>query len=157
MTTTTSKGFNWQIWAGFVLSFIVGLSYPFFFVRWPVTRDVPWVPLLGFAVVAVLLFIGIRRGFATGRRLGSKIITSVLAVVSVLAIGLFLFSILVMARWLPGSKGAPQVGQRAPEFSLADPNSKQVSLSELLTVPIVSNGVATKPKGVLLIFYRGYW
>jgi len=40
-----------------------------------------------------------------------------------------------------------------PPFSLPDATGKQVSLTELLTAPV--NGSA--PKGVLLVFYRGYW
>ena len=40
--------------------------------------------------------------------------------------------------------------------ALADANGKATSLGELLTTPInVSN--TAKPRGVLLIFYRGYW
>jgi peroxiredoxin len=65
----------------------------------------------------------------------------------------FVFVIFVVGRSLPASKGAPQVGQRVPEFSLPDTSGRQVSLNELLTTRI--NGKA--PKGVLLIFYRGYW
>jgi len=68
-------------------------------------------------------------------------------------IALFLFSYFVVARWLPPSTGAPQVGQKVPEFTLPDSTGRQVSLNELLTTPI--DGKA--PKGVLLIFYRGYW
>ena len=153
----STRGLNWPLWSGFFLSPIAFLSYPFVFERWPVTRDFPWVTLIGFAVAAVLLFIGIRRGFSSGRRLRSKIAAGVGATLTLLIIGLFVFGIFVMARWLPASSGAPHVGQRAPEFTLADANGKQVSLSELLSTPIPSAGVATKPKGVLLIFYRGYW
>jgi peroxiredoxin len=54
---------------------------------------------------------------------------------------------------LPASKGAPQVGQKMPEFSLPDADGKQVSLNELLSTPVDGQS----PKGVLLIFYRGYW
>jgi peroxiredoxin len=58
-----------------------------------------------------------------------------------------------MARRLPASHGAPQVGKQAPVFTLADMNGKTVSLSELIASPI--NGKT--PRGVLLVFYRGYW
>ena len=51
------------------------------------------------------------------------------------------------------SVGAPQVGQKAPDFTLSDTSNKPMSLAGLLTQPI--NGKS--PKGVLLIFYRGYW
>jgi peroxiredoxin len=70
-----------------------------------------------------------------------------------LVLAFFIFSIFVAARWLPASHGAPQVGQKAPDFTLTDTNGKSISLAELLASPI--NGKAAK--GALLIFYRGYW
>ncbi|HKO97492.1 MAG TPA: hypothetical protein VJU86_10890 [Pyrinomonadaceae bacterium] len=147
--------FNWQIWAGFLLSFIASLSYPLIFVNWPLTRDFPWVTLALYVVAAVLLVIGVKRAFASGRSRKAKIAAPILATVSIAIMGLFLFSILIAARWLPASAGAPKVGERAPEFTLADMSGKTISLTELLTTPIAANGA--KPKGVLLIFYRGYW
>ena len=154
--------FNWQIWTGFLLSIFAFLSYPLVFVNWAVTRDFPWANLLLFAIAAVLLFIGIRRAFAPDRRLVSKIVSSVLATLSVLVLGMFIFVAFVASRWLPASTGAPQVGQKAPDFSLVDANNKSLSLSELLSSPItseppVSAGGVRAPKRVLLIFYRGYW
>jgi hypothetical protein len=145
--------FNWQIWAGFLLSFAALVSYSFVFVRFPVTRDFPWANLLLFGIAAGLLFVGVRRAFAAYRSRRSKIAGSLLATLSVVIFGLFVFSIFILAKQLPASSGAPQVGQKAPDFNLADTNGQQVSLSELLSSPI--NGKA--PKGVLLVFYRGYW
>ncbi|HKO45525.1 MAG TPA: hypothetical protein VJU84_19780 [Pyrinomonadaceae bacterium] len=151
------KRFNWQIWAGFLLSFLASLAYPFFFVNFPITRDFPWATLILYAFAVALLLIGLKRAFAgnTKRPLLSKIVASAVAGLSVIFIGLFLFSTLIMARWLPPSTGAPQVGQRAPDFTLSDASGKQVSLSDLLSQPIA--GQSQQPKGVLLIFYRGYW
>ncbi|MGH9908000.1 MAG: hypothetical protein ACRD8U_20715 [Pyrinomonadaceae bacterium] len=151
----TFKRFNWQIWAGFVLSVVAFLSFSLFFVNFPVTRDFPWANLLLFAVALVLIFVGVRRGFANDRPRpwASKISAAILGTLSVLILAFFLFSVFIFARWLPASTGAPQVGQRAPDFSLADSNGRQVTLSELLSSPIDSKA----PKGVLLIFYRGYW
>lgn len=147
------KRLNWPIWLGFLLSLFALLSYPFVFINWPVTRDFPWANLLLFAAAVVLLFVGLRRAFSPGRRRISKIVAPVVASLSILILGLFLFSFFVASRWLPASRGAPQVGQKAPDFTLADTTNKQVSLSSLLSEPI--NG---KPaKGVLMIFYRGYW
>jgi hypothetical protein len=147
------RRFNWQIWVGFLLSVVAFLSYPFVFVRWPITRDFPWASLLLFGVTAVLLLVGVRRAFSPDRRLKSKIAASILTIFSVLVLGFFVFSLFVISKWLPASHGAPQIGQKAPDFTLADTNGKSVSLSELLTAPID----ARAPKGSLLIFYRGYW
>ena len=145
--------FNWPIWAGFLLSLFAVVSYLFIFVRWPVTRDFPWANLLIFCVAALVIFIGVRRAFAPERRKRSKILASILTTLSAAVLGLFVVSFFIASRWLPAAKGAPQVGQQAPDFLLADTNNKNVSLAELLSSPI--NG---KPaKGVLLIFYRGYW
>ncbi len=148
-----TRSFNWQVWAGLLLSLTAFLSYFFVFVRFPVTRDFPWVNLLLFIGAAALLLVGLRRAFAPERRLGSKLSGLVAATLSLAIFGFFVFSTLIMARWLPAAKGSPQVGQKAPEFSLSDSEGRTVTLSELLQTPI--NGKA--PKGVLLVFYRGYW
>jgi peroxiredoxin len=66
----------------------------------------------------------------------------------------FAFSVFVESRRLPPSHGAPQVGQKALEFALLDTNGRSVSLADLLTAPIAHGRI---PKGVLLVFYRGYW
>lgn len=147
------KKINWAIWTGFLLSIFAFLSYPLLFVNWAVTRDFPWVNLVLFALAIFLLFLGIRRAFAPGRRRLSKVVGSLLATLSVLILGLFIFAAFIAARWLPASTGAPQVNQKAPDFTLTDTNGKPVALSELLTQPINNR----PPKGVLLIFYRGYW
>lgn len=166
-----------------MLSVIAFLSYPFVFVRWPVTRDFPWANLLLFGIAAVLLFIGSRRAWTgqkpdpgvsdgtaplgwndegglpsvVGPSRASKIVTSILATLSVVVLGLFVFAAFVASRWLPAAHGAPQIGQKAPDFTLADTNGKRVSLSELLTTPINGKAASVSPRGVLLIFYRGYW
>ena len=157
------KRFNWSIWAGFLLTLISGFSFLFFFINFPITRDFPWVNLLLFAIALALIAVGLRRAFAVPRPaeagakrpILSRILASVLATLSVLMIGLFVFSVFVASRWLPPSTGAPQVGQKAPEFSLSDMSGKQDSLSELVAAPIP--GQTNAKKGVLLIFYRGYW
>jgi len=156
------KKFNWQIWAGLLLSAFAFLSYPLLFVRFPVTRDFPWANLLLFAVAVALVLIGVRRAFASDRThpIGSKIAGGVLATLSVIILGFFVFTVFIAARWMPASHGAPHVGQQAPDFTLADTNGRSVALAELLSSPVNANagtGSVTTPKGVLLIFYRGYW
>ena len=146
---------NWPLWTGLLLTIAAFMSYFFIFVWFPVTRDFPWANFVLFLLAGVLLFMGLRRGFASDRPhpMRSKIISLLVSAFSVLVIGFFLFAYFVIGRQLPASKGAPQVGQRALEFTLPDTTGRQVSLNELLTTPI--NGKA--PRGVLLIFYRGYW
>jgi len=147
------KRMNWQIWAGFLLSLFAGFSYPFLFVRWPITREFPWVNLVLFAIAFALLFFGLRRAFKPDKSIVSKIFSSLAAAFGVILLAGLLFVVFVAGSWLPASAGAPQVGQKAPDFTLTDTNDKPVTLAQLLSDP-----VNNKPaKGVLLIFYRGYW
>jgi hypothetical protein len=150
-----SRKFNWPIWVGFLLSLIAFLSYFLVFVQFPVTRDFPWANLLLFGIAAALLLVGVRRAFAPDRPRPklSKIVGSVLTTLSVAIFGFFIFATFIMARHLPASHNAPQVGQQAPDFNLSDTKGKPVTLSELRASPIN----AKAPNGVLLIFYRGYW
>ena len=150
-----SKRLNWPLWLGFLLTLGAFLSYFFIFIWFPFTRDFPWANLLLFVIAVVLLFMGLRRGFASDRPhpTRSKIVSTIVSVLSLVVIALFVFTIFINGRRLPASKGAPQVGQRVPEFTLPDTSGKQMSLNELLTSPINGNA----PKGVLLVFYRGYW
>ena len=147
------KRLNWKIWAGFVLSLVAALSYPFLFVRWAITREFPWANLLLFAIALVLLFLGLRRAFKPDKRIVSKLFSSFAAAFGVLLLAGLLFMIFVMGSWLPASTGAPQVGQKAHDFTLTDSNDRPVTLAQLLSEPVNNN----PPKGVLLLFYRGYW
>ncbi len=108
-----------------------------------------------FVIAGVLLFMGLRRGFDSDRPhpTRSKIISSIVSMLSLAVFAMFVFTIFVVGSRMPAARGAPQVGQRVPDFSLPDTSGKQVSLNELLTTPINGNA----PKGVLLVFYRGYW
>ncbi|HSS20477.1 MAG TPA: hypothetical protein VLL54_10415 [Pyrinomonadaceae bacterium] len=144
---------NWKIWVGFLLSLFAGLSYDFVFVRWPITRDFPWVNLILFAIAIVLLFLGLRRAFKPDKRIVTKIFSSLAAALGLFLLASFLFVVFVFGKWLPASNAAPQVGQKAPDFTLTDPTNKPLTLAQLLTEPVNNK----PPKGVLLIFYRGYW
>lgn len=147
------KRLNWQLWAGFVLSLFAGLSYPLLLAGWEGTRDYAWANLVMFAPAMVLLILGLRRAFKPDRGIVSKIFGSLAAALGVLLLAGLLWLVFVGLRWLPESAGAPQVGQKAPDFTLTDSNGKPVALAQLLAEPIGSKA----PRGVLLIFYRGYW
>ena len=141
---------NWPLWSGFFLTPIAFVSYPIVFERWPITRDVPWVNLLLFGLAALLLAIGLRRAFLPGRLRWLRITSALAAATLCLAIcATFALNVFVRARQLPASTHAPQIGQRAFEFTLPDENGTPVSLAALLAPP-VSGVPATK--GVLLVF-----
>ena len=147
------KKLNWQIWTGFVLSLIAAFSYVLFTSNWEVTRDYAWPNLILFAIAVVLLVLGLRRAFKPDKSVVSKIFSSLAAAFGVLLFAGMIFLVFVAFRWLPASPGAPQVGQKAPDFTLTDTNNTPVSLAQLLSEPVNNQ----PPKGSLLIFYRGYW
>jgi hypothetical protein len=135
-----------------VLSVVGLFSYPFVFVRWPITRDVPWANFLIFALAAVLGVSAIRRGFAPPRRWVARIGALLAAGITLAALAMFINGVIIVPRRLPASAGAPRVGARAPDFTLSDTHQQPVALASLLAGPRPST-----VRGVLLIFYRGFW
>ena len=150
------RKWNWPIWSGFLLAVAAVPSYFLFFARFPITRNVPWANWLMFAAAGGLLVAGVRSAFANPEVYRGKIVGLILAVLSFGAAGLFAYATLYASRQLPVAADAPAVGDRAPEFALADTTGRMVALSMLLSEPMpgIQGG---KPRGVLLIFYRGYW
>ena len=136
------RRFNWPLWTGLLLSIVAVVSYVLFFYRFPITRDVPWVSYILLAAAIVLLIAGVRR--APGR----KIVAIIVAAIGVGLAALFVASVTVFSR-VPTGANIPAVGAKAPDFTLLDANRKPVALAQLLAEP--------GAKGVLLIFYRGYW
>jgi len=140
--------------AGFLVCLAAFLSYFLFFYRFPVTRDVPWTGWLLFALGLGLLGAGLARAFRQPERYRGRITGSILGVLSLAVLGFFFLLTTVEARNLPASGGAPQVGQKAPDFTLQDSQGKSVRLYDLLGAQA---GGAGAPSWVALIFYRGYW
>src|SRR5258708_22627962 len=136
----SNRRWNWPLWSGLVLAIVAFLSYFLFFSHFVITRDVPWANVLLFIVATFLLITGVRGALR-------KVIPSIVAVIGIGVFALFIFSVTIGSRELP-APGAPRVGQKAPEFALRNTGDRLVSLSSLL---------ASAPRGVLLIFYRGYW
>jgi len=146
---------NGLLWAGFLLSLAAFLSYFVFFVRFPATRDVPWVNLLLFAAALLVLGVGTRRAFRQPALYRGKIAGPILLLLSAAVLGLFLLYNFHFSR-LPASPSAPRVGQKAPDFVLPDQNGEPVQLARLLESSTGQKGTAGK-SWVLLVFYRGYW
>ena len=143
-----NRRWNWCLWLGFLIAVVALFSYQFF-VLFPITRDFPWANLLLFATGGILLLVGLVRAFGQPTVYRGRIFGSILTFLSVLMFGMFCYGLFYIARQMPPSAGAPQVGQKAPDFTLPDQDGKDVALSELLAAP--------NTRAVLLIFYRGYW
>lgn len=149
------RRWNWHLWAGFLICLAAFASDFFVFARFPVTRDVPWVNFLLFGTGIAFLFVGLKHAFGQPQQYRGKIAGPILGTLSIFVLGFFCFAIFYQTRQLPASNGAPRVGQRAAEFALLDTNNNPVSLSGLLSTPLKNS--QAPPKGVLLVFYRGYW
>jgi hypothetical protein len=158
ITGTPKRNWNWRIWAGFLLAVAALLSYGVIFIRFPITRDVPWLNWLLFAGAGWLLWTGARRARQEPTVYHGKIAGPILIVLGLTMAAFFIVGTTYFTKHLPASKEAPKVGARAPEFALADTNGKMVTLAALLSEPMPEReGAGAKPRGVALIFYRGYW
>ena len=132
--------------AGFLVCAIAFVSYFLFFARFPATRDVPWASWLLFALGLALVGAGVRRAFRQPEQYRGRVLGPILGVLSLAVLGLFLFYTLSLSRQLPAAANAPKVGEKAPDFTLADAQGRPMRLYDLLG-----------QNWVVLIFYRGYW
>jgi hypothetical protein len=150
-----AKLWNWRLWAGFGLSIGALVGYGFLVNE---TRAVFWPALLLFVLAGLLLVSGFKRRSREPELYRGKIAGPVLTTFSVVMFGLFGFVVYQVLRVFPDAKNAPRIGHRAPDFSLVDAKDKNFSLTESLSAPITdSAGAVHATKGVLVVFYRGYW
>ncbi len=148
------RRWNIALWAGSLVVLAALLTYFPLFVRFPATRDLPWPTLSMFIAGLALIAIGLRRADREPQVYGGKIAGTILGSVGVVLFALFAFGIFYLMRQIPASRGAPQVGHKAPDFTLPDKDGNPVALSGLLG----SGGTGSRGvNGVLLVFYRGYW
>jgi hypothetical protein len=160
-------------WIALLLAVAALLSNAGFFVAIPGQRALAWLSVALAIAALVYATMGILRAFRQPHVYGGKVSSSILGVVSLLICGLVVVAS-ISSRALPVAANAPQVGQKAPDFTLADTNGIQLSLGQLLgkadasalphsaTAGSIASGAnsniaATPPKAVLLVFYRGYW
>ena len=169
---------NWAPWFGLLLALVAMLSNAGFFLGLPGQRAIPWLSVALAIAALVCAAVGIMRAFRQSQIYGGKVSSSILGVVSLLICGLVAIAA-VTSRALPSSASAPQVGQKVPDFTLADTHGIKLSLGQLLgkehvtlvapprevmekmgmanQLPPASASPATPTKAVLLVFYRGYW
>lgn len=139
--------------AGLAVCVVAFLSYFIVFSQFPLTRDVPWTGWVLLALGLGLAVAGILRPYRQPGRYRGKMMGPLLAALSLVVAGLFVYTTAVMSRQIPAAAGAPQVGQKAPDFVLQDPQGRPVRLYDLLGSP---RG-AGQASWVVLVFYRGYW
>jgi hypothetical protein len=134
------RRWNWPLWTGLALSLIAFISYFAFFHQFEITRDLPWANALLFLVAMALLVVGFRRA-------KRKVLAAIVGVIG--AAVFVVFGLMIgFGTKVPASANALRVGQKAPEFVLLDTQNRPVALSGLL---------ASAPRGVVLVFYRGHW
>jgi len=143
---------NSAIWLGLIFAIVSVLSQGLFFLKVPGQNALPWLSLALAAAGVILVLVGVKRAFIQPRLYRGNVAGSIITVISVLLFAVTVFGF-VTARKIPGTADVPQVGQKAPDFTLADTNGQQISLAQLLSTPVGN----AHPKAVLLVFYRGYW
>jgi hypothetical protein len=140
---------RWNIlnWTGFAIILVALVSYTPFFARFPATRDIPWANYLLFLIGGALLAVGVRRAFSDPEHYRGKISGSILASLSLLLFAFFVVIVTYFSKQLPSAERALTVNQKAPPFVLMDTAGKQVSSNDLLK----------DHRGLVMVFYRGYW
>lgn len=155
ISPATRRRTNSALLYGLLLTLFGIASEFFYFLRppRPISHTLPWINLLLPAISLIFLFLGLSRAFSRSAVYRGKIWGSG---VTVLALMLLAGNIVLFrhTRDVPNSAGAPQIGQRLPEFTLSDSSGQRVSLTQLFA-PSADGGA--QPKAILLVFYRGYW
>jgi hypothetical protein len=141
------RSWNGFVGLGFGVTLMAILSYFLVFLRFPETRDIPWVTFALFIPAVWLLVAGVRRAFGQPERYRGKVAGPILSTLSIALIGLFGYFAFALTKDLPAPSTALHTGQQAPDFTLAAADGRPVALSEILR----------KNRAALLIFYRGYW
>jgi len=145
------RRWNLSIWVGFLIVLAAPVIYLAVFIRRIDMRDAPWATFLVFALGISLTAQGLRRAVREPLKYRGRIAGSILMCLGVACMTLYAVDIFYIARQVPPSKGAPRIGQKAPDFALPDKDGNLVTLAGLF------DAGADKVNGAVLIFYRGYW
>lgn len=140
-----------MVWIG-LLIVLLGVASNFLYWLLLPQIIIPWITLALTLIGLIVVIAGLLRMWP-GSRAWLKVVGVFVGILSAAVFALSLWGH-ISAREVPRSAGAPQVGQKVPDFTLPDSTGQPVSLSQLLSSPV---GAAPRPKAVLLVFYRGYW
>jgi len=151
MPDPNQKRTNSALWLGLLITVLGPLSNFLYYSKIP-AAVLPWINLAIPAIGLLLVLIGVVRALRQPQLYRGKILGSIFTVLATLlfAGSVWLF---IHVRDVPRSAGAPQIGQRVPDFSLPDSTNQPVSLAQLFSA---APGTA-QPKALLLVFYRGDW
>lgn len=150
-----TKAWNWRLWVGFALALLAAFGYPLIF---PITPSVFWISLALCIIALLLLISGLRRAFGQPESYRGKVAGPILTTASVLMFVLFGAMSYMMPKAYSVARNAPRVGAKAPDFALTDTHGSPVTLSQLLSTAASGSSTGSQtPRGVLLVFYRGYW
>jgi hypothetical protein len=130
----TPRQRNWAPWLGLLFAVAAMLSNAAFFLGLPGPKLIAWLGVVLTIAAIVCAVIGVMRAFRKPQVYGGKVSSPILGVLSLLICGLVAIAA-VTSRALPSSAAAPQVGQKVPDFTLADTNGNKVSLDQLLGKP----------------------
>ena len=134
-------------WVGFAIVVVAFGSYVPLFALFPATRDIPWANYLLFLIGGALIAVGLKRAFRDPEHYRGKISGAILAALSALIFAFFVVIITYFSKQIPSADTALRVSQKAPAFVLVDTAGRQVSSADLLK----------DHRGLVLVFYRGYW
>lgn len=149
------RRFARTLWFGIALILAAPVLYLLLFIRFPATRDTPLPTWMMFGLGLGLLINGIRHAYRNPAVYRGKLVAPIALAFGAGVTGLFAWTMLVHARQVPASLGAPRPGQIAPAFTLPDETGQPVSLAQLIGTP-GSDGTPGS-NGAVLIFYRGDW
>src|SRR5947209_379901 len=115
----TNRQPNRSPWWGLLLAIAALAINGLFFLKTPGIHALPWISLFLAALALVFVIYGVRLAYGHGTLYRGKISSVVIGVlaVAVCAVAALAF---VKSKGLPDAAGAPQVGERAPDFSLPD-------------------------------------
>ena len=147
-----TKAWNWRLWVGFALVLVAPFGYFSLFEK---TRAALPISVALIAMAIALLIGGLRRAFTASESYRGKIAGPILATLALAVVGAFGWATHAMHNAYAAAPNAPRVGDRAPDFALIDGSGRKVTMAELLAAPLPSG--ETKTRGVMLVFYRGYW